>query len=83
MHRDLELQSSNKCDSDDRDDASGNDNPLDISDSQSLLPRKQVRSSKATKRGVHFSATKLRVLKIFGFHGFWKFLHKMKYKRNC
>ena len=40
LHRDLKLQSNNKFESDGRDDASDNDNPLDNSGSQSLSPRK-------------------------------------------
>ena len=78
LHRDLELQSNNKCDSDDSDDTSDNDNPLNDSDSQSLPPRKQVRASTATKRGVYCSATKQRRLEIFGFYGFWKFLNEVE-----
>ena len=73
LHRDLDLQSNNKCDSDNSDDASDNNNSLDHSDSQSLPPRKQVRASTATKRGVRCSATKQKVLEIIGFYGFWKF----------
>ena len=64
LHRDLELQANNKCDSDDCDDASDNDNPLDDSDSQSLPSRKQVRASIATKSGVHRSCA------FLGFMGF-------------
>ena len=65
-------------DSDDSDDTSDNDNPLNDSDSQSLPPRKQVRASTATKRGVYCSATKQKRLEIFGFYGFWKFLNEVE-----
>ena len=69
LHRDLELQSKNKCDSDDSDhdsnDASDNYYPLDDSDSQSLASWMQVRVPISTKRGVHCLDTKQRVLKIF------------------
>ena len=78
LHRDLELQSYNKCDSDDTGDTSDNDNPLNDSDCQFLPPRKQVRASITTKRGLHYSATKHGVLEIFEFHGFWKFLNKIR-----
>ena len=54
LHRDL--------DSDVSDDASDNDNPLDNSDSQSILPRKQVKTLTAAKRGVHCSATRQRAV---------------------
>ena len=69
LHRDLKLQSNNKCDSDDSDDASDNDNPLDDSDSQSLPPQTSAESNKGFNSNKTWSALCGYESKSFG--NFW------------
>ena len=56
MHRDLELQSNNKCDSDNSDDASDSDNPRDDSDPQFLPPKTSTESNEGFNSSKMWSA---------------------------
>ena len=69
MPRDLELQTNIKCDSDDSDDVSDNENPLDDSDSQSLSPKTSTEPNEGFNSNKTWSALFEYEVKSFRYFG--------------